>query len=144
MSLYSFSMFLTIVSNVGYHLFQRQIHPDSPPFFSLAASYVVGLFTTVLIVIFFPALNASATLKDFGKVGWASYLLGLALVGLELGFLLAYRAGWKISSAALISNIAVTLVLIPIGIFLYRDGMNFSKFVGILFSLVGLWLLGRK
>ena len=144
MSPYVFSMFLTIVSNVGYHFFQKEISPDAPPFFSLAASYLVGLIATAVIVVFFPAMNGSATLRDFGKVGWASYALGFALVGLELGFLLAYRAGWKISFAALISNIGVTLVLIPIGLLFYRDGINSSKVLGMLCSLAGLWLLGRK
>ncbi len=98
----------------------------------------------MILIIAFPGLNASAGWRELNRVGWASYALGFALVGLELGFLLAYRAGWKISFAALVSNIAVTLVLIPIGILAYREGLTSSKVVGILLSLSGLWVLSRK
>ena len=45
--------------------------------------------------------------------------LGIWIVGLELGFLMAYRAGWNISMGALVANITLALVLIPVGIILY-------------------------
>jgi hypothetical protein len=144
MSLYVFSMTLTIAANVGYHLFQKEIASDAPPFFSLAASYLVGLITTVMLILFVPSLNGGGGWKGIARVGWASYALGVALVGLELGFLLAYRAGWKISFAALVSNIGVTLLLIPIGIYFYREALTPTRLVGIAFSVVGLWLLGKR
>jgi hypothetical protein len=144
MNLYGFSILLTVLSNVAYHFCQKEIRADAPPFYSLAASYVVGLFMTVLVILFLPGLAGGSGWKGFEKVGWASYALGIGLVGLELGFLLAYRAGWKISFAALVSNVAVTLVLIPIGLIIYREAMTPSKVVGAVFSLVGLWLLSKK
>lgn len=144
MNLYWFSFVLTVASNVGYHFFQKEIQPDAPPFFSLAASYLVGLITTLIIIVLFPKLNGSVGWKGIEKVGWASYGLGFALVGLELGFLLAYRAGWKISFAALVCNIGVTLILIPIGLFAYRESLTPSKGVGVILSLAGLWLLAKK
>lgn len=105
-------MLLTIASNVGYHFFQKEINPDAPPFFSLAASYLVGLIATIFLMLAFPSLNGPA--------------------------------GWKISFAALVSNIGVTLLLIPVGYFLYREDIGPSKMAGIVLSLAGLWLLGKK
>lgn len=144
MSPYLYSMLLTIASNVGYHFFQKEINPDAPPFLSLAASYLVGLVATIFLMLIFPGLNGPTGWKGIERVGWASYALGFALVGLELGFLLAYRAGWKISFAALVSNIGVTLLLIPVGYILYREEIGPSKMAGIVLSLAGLWLLGKK
>lgn len=144
MNFYTFSMLLTIASNLGYHFCQKSIDSKAPPFLSLAVTYGVGLSATIAAMVLFPSLNGAESWRGFARIGWASYALGIALVGLELGFLLVYRAGWKLSLAALYSNIGVTLLLIPIGMYFYREELNSSKVTGVLFSLVGLWLLGKK
>jgi hypothetical protein len=76
-------------------------------------------------------------------VNWASFALGLIVVSLELGFLLAYRAGWKVSAAAVYSNVAVGLLLLPIGVWLYRESLTISNGFGIVLAVVGLVLMSR-
>jgi hypothetical protein len=65
------------------------------------------------------------------------------VVSLELGFLLVYRAGWQVSVAALYSNVAVGVLLIPIGMLLYRETLTMSQGAGIVFAVVGLVLMSR-
>ena len=65
----------------------------------------------------------------------------LPLSGIELGFLLAYRAGWKISVAAVATNVAVTAVLIPIGIVIFKDQLSLRKVVGLILCILGLVLV---
>lgn len=144
MNLYTFSMLLTVASNLGYHFCQKSIDSKVPPFLSLAVTYAVGFSATILAMALVPSLNGVEGWKGISRIGWASYALGFALVGLELGFLLVYRAGWKLSLAALYSNIGVTLLLIPIGLYYYREELNTTRVAGIVCSLIGLWLLGKK
>ena len=45
-------------------------------------------------------------IQEIGKTNWAPVVMGLSVVGLELGYILIYRAGWKVSVASLVANLA--------------------------------------
>ena len=68
----------------------------------------------------------------------------LSLVGLEVGFLLVYRAGWNIGIAAVLVNVVASLILVPVAIFVFKDKLNWINIVGILVCLVGLVMLNWK
>jgi hypothetical protein len=135
------SMLLTVLSNVGYHLCQRSISDKVNPLLSLALTYVVALTATLIAFPFFRGSEALSLGEQVRTANWATYALGFALVGLELGFLLVYRAGWKVSVAALTSNALVTILLIPVGLMAFNEQLGFKKVLGILLASAGLWLL---
>jgi uncharacterized membrane protein len=60
-----------------------------------------------------------------------------------LGFLLAYRSGWRISVAAVATNVAVTLLLVPIGIMVFKDHLSLRNVLGLIFCVLGLVLVVR-
>jgi drug/metabolite transporter (DMT)-like permease len=60
-----------------------------------------------------------------------------------VGFLLAYRAGWALSSAALLVTTIFALVLLPIGVVAFREALTPSRLVGFALCLAGLWLIQR-
>jgi multidrug transporter EmrE-like cation transporter len=60
---------------------------------------------------------------------------------LELGFLLAYRAGWNISLAGLVSNTTVAMLLLPVGLVLFRERLSGINAVGVVVALLGLVLM---
>jgi len=63
---------------------------------------------------------------------------GLSILGLEVGFLLAYRAGWNISMAGIVSASAVALVLIPVGLVVFKEKLTVFNLLGVLLCIVGL------
>lgn len=77
------------------------------------------------------------------KINWASFALGASIIGLELGFLLAYRVGWNISIGSLIANTAVSLLLIPIGILLFKETLSITNIIGVLLCVSGLFLINK-
>ena len=136
------SMALTVLSNIGYHLCQKGIPPTANPLLSVLVTYIVAFSLTLTgVPLFFPHLQLGAELRN---LNWATYALGFAAAGLELGFLLAYRAGWNLSLGALFSNVLVTLLLIPVGVLAYKEVLPGRTLVGIALSLVGLYLMGTK
>lgn len=142
MTLYVTSIALTILANIGYHLLQRTIRPDLSPVVSLIATYATALLACLIAL---PFVRGSAPLsEEFGKLGWQSAVLGLAVIALELGFLLAYRAGWNVSVAALYSNAAVALLLLPVGLLVFGETMDTRKVAGLVCAFVGLLLLTSK
>lgn len=142
MTLYVFSISLTILANIGYHLFQRSIRPDLNPLVSLIATYITALVACLIALPFF---RGQAPLSEqLSRLGWPSVALGLAIIALELGYLLAYRAGWNISVAALFSNAAVALLLLPVGMLAFGETLDLRKAAGLVCALVGLLLLTSK
>jgi drug/metabolite transporter (DMT)-like permease len=141
MTMYALAILLTIAANVGYHLFQRTIRPDANPALSLVVTYVVALLLSVALL---PAFDGLQDLRaGFRRLGWSSYALGGAIVLLELGFLLAYRARWDLGVAAAYSNVAVALILLPIGVLAFGEGFDARKGLGVALAVAGLVLLTR-
>jgi hypothetical protein len=140
-SAYFLSMVLTVLSNIAYHFCQKGISTSINPLVSLLATYATAIGVTLVLLFFNPGGEKIWTLTTWSRLNWASFALGLAAVGLELGFLWVYRVGWKISVAAIYSNALVTLALLPIGVLLFHEGLTLRKGAGILLALSGLWAL---
>jgi len=82
-------------------------------------------------------------LRSLKDLNWATYVVGLSIVGVELAILLAYRAGWKISLASVVANVATALLLVIIGVVGYREHLAARHVVGLLMCLGGLVLVAR-
>jgi uncharacterized membrane protein len=140
--MYYAAIILTVASNVLYHIFQKITPPAAHPLIALAVTYA---FSTLLCMGFFLTLPHDKTLMEsFRQLSWSSMGLGLAIVGLELGFLLAYRSGWNISTAALASTVAVALVLLPIGLIFFSERVSAANSAGIVLCITGLILMNWR
>ena len=142
MFLFYFSITLAIVSSALYH-FSAKSTPANVNFsISLIVTYLVALGIVLLSMLFFPVKNGLST--ELKQLNWASFLLAVAIVGIEFGFLLVYRSGWNLGIAAVLVNVVGSLILVPIAIFVFKDKLNWINIVGILVCLVGLVMLNWK
>jgi len=133
---------LTIASNVVYHVFQKQIPGGINPMVSLIVTYLTAAAVCLAIFPFYPSdMPLGESIK---KLNWASALVGISIIGLELGFLLAYRAGWNISLAAAVSNVTVTILLVPIGLMLFKEKLTATNAIGVAVCIVGLILINKR
>ena len=108
-----------------YHLSIKALRPDLHPLAFLIAVYVVALVVTICLWLAFPNLGPSGV--QSGDMVWV-VMLGVALVGIEFGFLMAYRNGWTVSVAPTFSNVTLALIMAPIGaIFLKEKWIFFMK-----------------
>ncbi len=134
-----FSIFLTVLSNIFYHIFQKSIAASINPIISLIITYISAIIISLLILPFYP--DKTGLIDSIKGLNWSSFALGGAIVGLEMGFLLAYRAGWNIGLAAVFSNVAVAVFLIPIGLLIYKENLTLMNLLGIMFCITGLVLI---
>ena len=142
MFLFYFSITLAIASSALYH-FSAKSTPANVNFpISLIVTYAVAIVVTVLIAFFFPAKNGLTV--ELKQLNWASFLLAIAIVGIEFGFLLVYRSGWNLGIAAVLVNVVASLILVPVAVFVFKDKLNWVNIVGILVCLVGLVMLNWK
>ena len=142
MFLFYFSITLAICSSALYH-FAAKSTPSNINFpISLVVTYAVALGITLLTVFIFPSkIGVTAELK---QLNWASILLAIAIVGIEFGFLLTYRAGWNLGIAAVLVNVVASLILVPVAIFVFKDRISWINILGIFVCLAGLVMLNWK
>jgi len=133
---------LVVLSSLCYHICQKSTPSILNPIATLIVTYVCASFVSIVsFFIFVPKTNLIESLR---ATNWASLLLGFAVVGLELGFLLSYRMGWNISVAGLLSNTLVALLLIPIGLLIYKENISFTAISGVLLCITGLILVSKR
>jgi uncharacterized membrane protein len=133
---------LGIAGTTMYHIGQKSVPAQVNPLLSLLVNYATAFVGTLLLLPFYPQRSAgSISLKH---VNWASYAVGLAIVAVELGVLLAYRVGWKISLASLVANVATALLLVAVGWMAFGEHLSLRNAAGIVLCLAGLALVAQR
>lgn len=134
-----FSMVITVLSNVFYHIFQKSISNNLNPFISLIVTYICAIAISIMLLPLYP--TEFGIIQSIKAINWSSFALAVPVIGLELGFLLAYRAGWDISTAGIFSNVVVAIFLFPIGLWIYKENLSTTNIIGISLCIVGLVLV---
>ena len=124
-----------------YHLAQKSIPREMNPFHATAIAYGLGILVCAILGLTYPT-NRSVT-NSLKLTNWAVLAMGAGAATIEVGFMLAYRVGWKISLTAVATNVAATAILIPIGLLLFREQISPRNLLGVVFCLVGLILVIR-
>lgn len=132
---------LTVGGMLFYHLSQKSIPKEINPFHVTILAYVIGIIMCAVCAFAYP--GKKAIVESLRESNWAVFILGLAAASIELGFLLAYRAGWRISLAAVASNVTVTILLVPIGVVIFKDHLSLRNILGLVFCILGLVLVVR-
>lgn len=136
------SIALVVAGNVAYHLGLKGVPRDAHPLAPLLVLFTTAALT---VLVAWPLVARGVSLSgELGKLDWTPFAVGAAIVAIELGFLLAYRAGWKISTAPVTANIVVAIALVAIGLLMFRESLTPSRLAGIALCLAGLWLLNRE
>jgi multidrug transporter EmrE-like cation transporter len=139
MFLFYFSITLAIASSALYHFTAKSTPPNVNFTVSLLVTYAVAFAVTLLGFFFFPAQDGVWT--EIRQLNWASIGLAIAVVGIEFGFLLTYRAGWNLGIAAVLVNVVASLILVPVAIIIFKDHISWINILGILVCLAGLVML---
>lgn len=142
MFLFYFSITLAICSSALYHFVAKSTPSNVNFSVSLLVTYAVALGVTLIAALLFPA--DKGFVAELKNLNWASFLLAIAVVGIEFGFLLTYRAGWNLGIAAVLVNVIASLILLPVAILFFKDKISWVNIVGIFVCLAGLVMLNWK
>ena len=139
---YLWPIALVVASNVVYQMCTKSVPKEMNPFASLTLTYLVAAAASA--VLYF-ALNRHGNLfGEYGKANWASVVLGLMVVGLESGWIYAYRAGWKVSVGFIVQASVLSGLLLLVGWLVYHESITWNKIVGVAICLVGLGVINYK
>lgn len=133
---YIWPIALAILSNVLYHICAKTTPEGIHPFASLTATYLTGaVLSAVLYYVLAPQANI---VKECSRLNWAPFALGIVIVGLEGGWLYAYKAGWQVNTGFIVQSAFVSVLLLFVGYFLYREALSWNKLLGTAICLLGL------
>lgn len=132
---------LVVTANTIYNICAKSTPEDINAFASLSITYFIAALCAVAM--FFITGNQKNLAIELAKANWTSYALGIAIVGLEFGFICIYRAGWAISTGNLVASITLACVLIAVGVILYKETISFRQMLGIAVCAIGLIMITK-
>ena len=130
---------IVVLSNTFYNVCMKSMPNDVNPFGALMVTYLVAAIISAIIFVY--VAGPSNVGAEISKINWTSVVLALAIVGLEVGYVFVYRAGWTVSTASVVANIALACVLLFVGYLLYRENVSLNQIAGIVVCMVGLILI---
>lgn len=132
---------LIVFSNVIYQICAKSVPKNMDAMASMTITYLVGAACSAIM--FFVINRNGNLLHEYAKTNWAPFFLGISVVGLEVGFIYAYKNGWAVSTASIVQSAFLAVALLIVGALLYRETVNISKVIGVVLCLVGLFFLNR-
>ena len=139
---YIWPIALVVLSNTLYQVCAKSVPDGMNPLASLTVTYLIG---AVVSCAMYYILNRDANLlREFRQINWAPVVLGIVIVGLEVWFIYAFRAGWQISMAQIVSSVTLAIILIFVGYLLYHEAITWNKVAGIIVCLIGLVLINYR
>ena len=139
---YIWPVALVVISNTLYQVCAKSVPEGMNPLASLTVTYLIGAVVSCAL---YYMLNRDANLvRELRLTNWAPVVLGIVIVGLEVGFIYAFRAGWQVGTTQIITSAVVAVLLIFVGYLLYHEAITWNKIAGIIICLAGLVLINIR
>lgn len=133
------SMIISVISIIFYQLLQKSIAVNINPVVSVIITYSIAIIFSIMLMPYVP--SSKGFLESLKDANYASYLLGIAVVGIEIGFLLVYRSGWKLGLASGFSSTVSTTILVLVGIIVFKEQLSPLKIIGLACCIAGMILV---
>lgn len=132
---------LIVFSNVVYQICAKSVPKNMNTMASMVITYIVGAVCSAIM--FFAMFKDQHLVMELRKVNWAVVMLGVSVVGLEVGFIYAYKVGWQVSIASTVQSVFLAAALIVVGALLYHEAITPSKLIGIVLCMAGIYFINK-
>jgi len=131
-----------ILSNVLYQVTAKKLPEQIDTFIAMIITYLIAAALSLLC--YFTIGNRELSIPEqLSHINWATILLGVSVVGLEVGAIFSYKAGWEISVLSIAQSAVLAIILILVGYFFFNEAITAQKIIGILVCLVGLYIINK-
>ena len=126
---YIWPIALVIFSNIVYQICAKSVPKEINPLASLTITYLMAaLMSGILYAVLSDEVNF---FRDYGKLNWAPVVLGVVIVGLEAGWIYAYKAGWQVSTGFIVQSAVLAVALLFVGYWMYSEALSWNKIIGV-------------
>ena len=129
---------LAVAANVFYHIASKSIPAEQNAFMGLIVNYATAFLASAILFFLTPH---EKILIEAAKTNWACILMGLSITGVEVGFIMIYRAGGELSTASLIVSILIALAMLAVGGIFYHEQISAQKLFGAALCIAGVIIL---
>ena len=130
---------LVVLSNVLYQICAKSTPAAMNPLASLTITYAVGAAASA--VLYYVLNRGGSLVREYANLNWSPFVLGIVIVGLEVGFIYAYKAGWPVSTASIVQSSFLAAALLIVGSLLYHEPLTVRKVLGVLICMAGLYFI---
>lgn len=130
-------LLLVVLSSVGYQVGLKEVAGVGDPMISLMVTYLAASAVS-FVIYFFQSLGKESFFRGVLSVNVFAVGLGLAIVGIEVGTLFMYRAGWAVNVAFVVANSLIVAALMVTGFLLYKEKLSLCQLIGVGISLAGI------
>lgn len=132
---------IVVVANTVYNICTKQTPANVNTFAALVITYFVSMVSALML--FFLTRDGEGLITELQKTNWSTWLLGMAIVGVEFGYIFMYRVGWKLSLGSMAVNLALACVLLVIGALVFHEVLTARQMVGFVICLLGIFLIAK-
>jgi len=136
-----FPITVAVLANVFYHVASKSIPAEQNAFMGLVVNYATALIASAILFFLTPH---EKILVEAAKSNWACILMGLSITGVEVGFVMIYRAGGELSTVSLIVNILLALAMLIVGGIFYHEQISAQKIFGAALCIAGVVMLSSR
>lgn len=136
-----YPVLLTVLSSAMYHFMLKHTSAKGSPMLVLFWSYAIAALVCLVALMF--KTEDVKVFSVFKDKAWLPMLLAFALVGIELGYVLSYKAGGKVGQVSMITQMVSLVVMFAIGYIVMKEPITFKKGFGIASALFSFHLLSR-
>jgi drug/metabolite transporter (DMT)-like permease len=137
---YFFPPILIVLGLVIYQVSQKSTDQNANPFVVVIMAYLIGIVACIGGYFLIPRQD-DALVPMMRTVVWSALGIGLGAAAIEIGFMVAYRAGWNLSLLPVAVNVCGAVLLILIGLIAFRESLSTEKIIGVLLCIGGLILI---
>ena len=139
---YIWPIALVILAEVVYQICTKSSPEAVHPLASLTVTYLVAALTSAIL--YFTLNRGGNLLNEYSRLNGIPFALGIAIVGLETGWIYAFKAGWQVSTGFIVQSAVLAVALLAVGYLLYHEVISWNKLVGVAICMIGLVFLNLK
>ena len=132
---------LTVASSAAYHFTLKNISTKSNVFAGLFWTYIIS--AVICLIFYFTQKNQNLFSVFESEKSYLYIVLALSLVGIELGYLFAYKGGGQVGQVSMIAQAISMVLLVAIGYMISKDSFTLTKALGVVSGIISFTLLVR-
>jgi multidrug transporter EmrE-like cation transporter len=132
-------LLLVVSGSLLYHTAAKSIPKAFDPVAALVGLYATALAGGVLV---YAAARPASSPFAWSRL-WPPTIaaVGIGALMIEIGFLLAYRSAWPVSTVSVITNGLAAVLLVAVGAAFFGEAITPIKLIGVVLCLGGVTLL---
>lgn len=128
-------------SSICYQVCAKASPENMHPMSVLVIAYAVG---TVGCAILYFVLNKNGNLwAEIKSSNYVPYLIGICLMGLEVGTIYMYKAGWAVNTGYIVHSSLIAVGLIFAGYIFFKEAITLNKVLGVAICMIGLYFINK-